>query len=261
MADNGQIMKRYPHYLSLILQKASADLISEARRGYMGMLWWVIEPILYMGVFYVIFVVLFNRGGEDAVAFLLTGLVVWKWFATSIPQCANCIPANIGLVRQVYIPKFVFPGMVVATSTLKFLIVFILLVAFLLISGKSPTIAWLSIPALMGAQLLLMLAVGSVLASVVPFIPDLKLIIDNGMMLLFFLSGVFFDISSVSPEMKGYLYLNPMVGIIESYRSVLLDGAWPDWFFIGKVLLASIFIIALGWYLLWRFDRTYAKVI
>jgi len=255
------VLNSSSHYLSLILQKASADLVSEARRGYMGMLWWVVEPILYMGVFYVIFVVVFNRGGEDKVSFLLTGLVIWKWFATSIPQCGNCIPANIGLIRQVYIPKLVFPGMVVTTSTLKFLIVFMLLVAFLLITGKSPSVAWLSIPLLMGVQLLMMLAIGSILASIVPFLPDLKLIIDNGMMLLFFLSGVFFDISSVSSEMKAYLYLNPIVGIIENYRSVLLEGAWPDWLFLGKILLASLLGIAVGWFLLQRFDRIYAKVI
>ena len=62
----------------LIIQKAIADLISEARRGYIGILWWIIEPIIYMLVFYIIFVVVFDRGGEDRVAFLLTGLVIWK---------------------------------------------------------------------------------------------------------------------------------------------------------------------------------------
>jgi len=151
--------------------------------------------------------------------------------------------------------------MVLTTSTLRFLIVFMLFIAFLLITGKSPGIAWLSIPLLMAVQLLMMFAIGGFLASIVPFLPDLKLIIDNGMMLLFFLSGVFFDIGSVSPEMKVYLYLNPMAGIIENYRTVLLEGAWPDWLFLGKVLVASLVGIAVGWHLLQRFDRTYAKVI
>lgn len=248
-------------YLALILQKSLADLISEARRGYMGLLWWIVEPILYMSVFYLIFVVLFERGGEDRVAFLLTGLVVWKWFATSIPQCANCIQANIGLIRQVYIPKIVFPVMVVMTSTLKFLIIFVLLLGFLLITGKEPSVSWLSIPIMMSVQLLLMLAIGSVFASIVPFFPDLKLIIANIMMLLFFLSGVFFDISSISSEMKIYLYLNPMVGIIENYRGVLIEGTWPDWQLLAKISIISFTGMILGWSLLRKFDQTYAKVI
>jgi lipopolysaccharide transport system permease protein len=254
-------MKSTRHYFSLIVQKSAADLISEARRGYLGILWWIIEPVIYMSVFYLIFVMVFDRGGEDRVAFLLTGLVVWKWFATSIPQCANCISANVGLIRQVYIPKLVFPAMVVTTSTTKFLIVFALLLVFLIFTGKSPSAEWFALPVLMGVQLLVMLAIGSVLSAFVPFVPDLKLIIDNGMILLFFMSGIFFDISSASPEIKTYLYLNPMVGIIDNYRMVLLDGVWPDWFLLGTVFSISLVGIALGWYLLRRFDRTYAKVI
>lgn len=254
-------MRSTRHYLSLIIQKSAADLISEARRGYLGILWWIIEPVLYMSVFYLIFVVVFDRGGEGRVAFLLTGLVVWKWFASSIPQCANSITANIGLIRQVYIPKYVFPAMVVMNSTIKFLIVFVLLLVFLILTGSRPGIEWFALPVLMGVQLLLMLAIGSVLSAFVPFIPDLRLIIDNGMILLFFMSGIFFDISSASPEIKTYLYLNPMVGIIDNYRLVLLDGVWPDWSLLARVFSLSLLGLALGWYLLRRFDRTYVKVI
>lgn len=254
-------MRSTTHYLSLIIEKSTADFISEARRGYLGILWWIVEPIIYMLVFYVIFVVVFDRGGEDRVAFLLTGLVVWKWFATSIPQCSNCIVANIGLVCQVYIPKHVLPGMVVLTSAIKFLIIFMLLIVFLVISGKSPSVEWISLPVLMAVQLGVILAIGSVLAAIVPFLPDLKIVIDNGMMLLFFLSGIFFDISAVSPEIRGYLYLNPMVGIIDNYRVVLLKGVWPNWFLLGVIFSISLMGLALGWYLLRRFDRTYAKVI
>lgn len=254
-------MKSTRHYLSLILQKSAADLISEARRGYLGILWWIIEPVVYMSVFYLIFVVVFDHRGEDRVAFLLTGLVVWKWFAASILQCSVSISANIGLMRQVYIPKQIFPVMVVMTSTMKFLIIFALLIGFLLVAGKSPSAAWISIPILVGIQLLLNLAFGSVIAAVVPFIPDLKVIVDNGMILLFFLSGVFFDISSASPEIKSYLYLNPMVLIIENFRTVLLNGVWPDWRLLGSILSMSLCVLVLGWYLLRRFDRTYVKVI
>ena len=109
--------------------------------------------------------------------------------------------------------------------------------------------------------LLVMLAIGSVLSAVVPFIPDLKLIIYNGIMLLFFLSGIFFYVSAAPPEIQTYLYLNPMVSIIDNYRQVLLDGAWPDWSLIGTVSLISLCCLATGLYLLHRFDRIYVKVI
>ncbi len=254
-------MKALANSLLLIKQKSTADLISEARRGYIGILWWVIEPVLYMSVFYLIFVVLFNRGGKDNVAFLLTGMVAWKWFVSSIPQCAGCISSNIGLIRQVYVPKVIFPGTVLLTSTIKFLIVFLLLVGFLMLTGKSPDVTWLSLPLLIFVQMLLMLALGSFLAAIIPFFPDLKLIVDNGMILLFFLSGVFFDVSSAPAKLKAWLSLNPMVGIIQSYRQVLLDASWPDWFFLATVCTLSLMLLALDWMLLRRYDRVYAKMV
>jgi len=110
-------------------------------------------------------------------------------------------------------------------------------------------------------QLFMMLAIGGVLAALVPFLPDLKLVIDNGMMLLFFLSGIFFDISGVSPEMKSYLYLNPMAGLIEAYRDVLLEGMWPDWILLSKIFIASCVMFVVGWSLLKKYDRVYAKVL
>lgn len=248
-------------YLLLTLQKSISDLVAEARQGYIGVLWWVIEPVLYLSVFYFIFVVVFDRGGKDAVAFLLIGLVVWKWFGSSIPKCANSISANVGLIRQIYIPKVVLPGMTIITATFKFLIVFFLLLTFLLVLGYGINATWLALPVLLIVQFILILAIGSMLSAILPFFPDLKFIIDNAMLLLFFLSGIFFDFSKVSPEVKSFLHLNPMLGMIESYRSVLVYGNWPDWVLVGYIFMGSLVCLTFAWYLLHRFDRVYPKII
>jgi len=248
-------------YLQLAIQKSISDLLAEARQGYMGFLWWVIEPALYLSVFYFIFVVVFERGGKDDVAFLLIGLVIWKWFGSSIPKCSNSISANVGLIRQIYIPKAVIPVMTVLTTTFKFLIILSLLLALLLLLDYSVVSAWLSIPVLVLVQFITILSIGNFLASLVPFFPDLKFIIDNAMLLLFFLSGVFFDFSSVSPEIKFYLNLNPMLGIIDSYRDVLIYGRWPDWVLVGNISLLSLVLLVLGYYMLIKFDRVYPKIL
>ena len=248
-------------YLLLIIQKANADLVAEARQGYIGILWWVFEPLLYLSVFYFIFLIIFDRGGRDAVSFLLIGLVVWKWFGSSIPKCANSISANVGLIRQIYIPKMLLPGMALVTATLKFLIVFSILILFLQLAGYKASVAWLSLPALMGVQFIFILAVGSALAGIIPFVPDLKLVIDNIMMLLFFLSGVFFDFSGAAPAIKSVLQMNPMLVLIESYRMVLVAGEWPDWPLLFGILFVSLALLGCGWFVLNRYDRVYPKIV
>ncbi len=254
-------MNRGPSCFHLIIEKSRADLVSEARRGYLGMLWWVIEPMLYLLVFYVVFVLVFSRGGEDAVAFLLVGLVVWRWFAVSIPQCSNSILANGRLIQQVYLPKWVLPLMSLLTATYKFLFVVLLLLLFLVVSGFPPSQHWLALLPLIGSQFLLICALGLVLASILPFLPDLKLVVENGMTLLFFLSGIFFDVSTAPSGLRDLLYLNPMLGLIEGYRKVLLEASWPDWRYLSGIVLVSFVLLGVGIHLLKKYDRVYPKIV
>jgi lipopolysaccharide transport system permease protein len=249
------------HYVEIIWFKAIAELRAEAARFYLGFLWWVFEPVLYMSAFYIVFGIIFERGGEDYVPFLLCGLVVWKWFGSTVIACSNSIAANSGLMQQVYLPKYIFPAIVVVTNSIKFLVVFALLLIFLIIYGYSPSVSWLSLPIIIILQLLLISAIGSMVASLIPFVPDFRLLLDNIIMLFFFLSGVFFDITNVAGDLQYILKLNPMAVLIESYRLVLIDGSWPDSGYLFVVFVASLAGLLLASRLLNRYDRIYPKVL
>jgi lipopolysaccharide transport system permease protein len=248
------------HYLELVWYKACADLRAEAARAYLGTLWWVLEPLLYMAVFYLVFGVLLQRGGEGFIAFLLCGLTVWRWFGSSVIRCANAIPSNARLMLQVYLPKYLFPAIALVTSTLRFLIVFTLFLIYLVFAEHSLSASWLALPALLVIHFLLIAACASLLAAIVPFLPDLRIFVENGLTLMFFMSGIFYDISSFPADLRVYFYLNPMATIIESYRAVLLEGAWPEWQALTPVLLVAMLGIGAALYLLTRYDRRYAKL-
>jgi lipopolysaccharide transport system permease protein len=249
-----------PHYLQLILYKTRADLKVEAARGYMGMLWWVLEPVLYMGAFYIIFAVALKRGGENFVPWLLTGLVVWKWFDTTVRMSLNSITAGKGLMSQVYLPKVFFPAVVVLKNSVKFLVTLSLLLIFLLIYGLPLSGYWLLIPLLLGLQLLLVCGITFSISALTPLFPDLKLLMNNVLMLMFFLSGIFFDTSRLEGSLGILLDLNPMVHIIHAWRDVLLYGQWPNMWVLGLVLLFSLLMCGLGFYLLRRYDRLYPRL-
>ncbi len=249
-----------PHYLQLILYKTRADLKVEAARGYMGMLWWVLEPLLYMGAFYIIFAVALKRGGENFVPWLLTGLVSWKWFDTSVRMSLTSISAGKGLMSQVYMPKLFFPAVIVLKNSVKFLVTLGLLLVFLLIYGFPLSLYWLAILPLVGLQLLLITGVAFTISALTPLWPDLKLLMNNVLMLMFFLSGVFFDTSQLQGWLSWLLSLNPMVHVIRAWRDVLLNGQWPDVPGLFYVLLLSLVLLVLGQYLLKRWDRLYPRL-
>jgi len=247
--------------LKLAWYKALAEMQVEAARRFMGVLWWVVEPIVYMLAFYLVFSVGLRMGGEDYVPFLLCGLVPWKWFASTVQSGSNVISENKGLMNQVYFHKSMLVMMLLITNLLKALIVFGLFLLALLLLGYLPAAAWVAFPLILICQLAIMAGLVSITASLVPFLPDLRLIIDNGILVLFFASGIFFDIADRPEHVQDILYLNPMAVIISAYRSVLLQGVWPDWGALLWVGVLGFLLILLGMRLIQRFDRTYPKVI
>ncbi len=249
------------YFFDLILQRARAGLRAEASRGYLGMLWWILEPILYMAIFYIVFAHLLPRGDENFIVFLLSGLIVWKWFHSTVITGSNSLMANAGLMNQVYLPKIIFPLTAVAINTFKFLIILSLFLIFLQFTTAKTSLIWGLLPVLILTQLLLIVAVTSLFAAIMPFFPDLKVIMENILMMFLFLSGIFFDISKLPESIQGYLWLNPMAVMISMYRKLLLGGTSPDWHQLLGVTLFSILIMGAAVWLLLRFDRLYPKII
>jgi len=249
-------------YFQLIIYKTYADLSAEASQTYLSFLWWIIEPMLYMAVFYVVFGLIYQRGGGgDYIPFLLCGLTVWKWFESTVRVGANAIFSNAGLMQQVYLPKIIFPTITILQNTLKFLVVFALLLIFLQIYGLGLNVTYLGLPALILVQLLVIAACTYLLAAIVPFIPDISQFIGNALVLLMFLSGIFFPGDNIPPAYQPYFYLNPVATLVESYRDILMFSQWPDWKALGWASLASVGGIWAGHWLMLKFDRVYPRMI
>ncbi|ATX81417.1 lipopolysaccharide transport system permease protein [Mariprofundus ferrinatatus] len=249
------------HNLSIIFYRAYAIMRAEVSSGSLGMLVWIVEPALYLGAFYLIFSVLGIRGGEDAIPFLLPGLVVWKWFAASVHKGGMSIVGGAAIMQQVYVPKYIFLATVLLSNLYQFLIVFAILLLFLVIYGLVPAVLWWQMVPLVVVQFLLITGVAGVFSVLIPFLRDLKVVLTNGLTLVFFLSGIFFDISKAPEEYQQILYLNPMAVMVESYRAILVDNMSPDWVGIGYVLLSSILLIGVTLVLLRRWDRKFPRVL
>lgn len=248
-------------YLDIILFKTWADLRAEASRAYIGFLWWFLEPILYMGAFYLLFGLGLRMGGDGFVYFLLCGLIPWKWFSSTIANGSRAIEAGAGMIQQVYLPKIVLPTIIVAINSVKFLMILPILLLFLWFSGYVANQVWLALPLLFVLQFLLVWSLTSFCAALVPYVQDLRYVIENGLLMLMFLSGVFFDLDKLSPLMKSVLYLNPMALLIENYREVLLEGHWPNTSELIYVFAFSLMFGLMATWCLTRFDRRYPKVL
>ncbi len=249
-------------YLDILFFKTYADLRAEAAKTYLSFVWWILDPVLYMLVFYVVFGLLFHRGKEPGyIPFLLSGVTVWKWFDSTVRSGANAILSNANLMSQVFIPKIIFPSISILNNTVKFLFVLAVLVLFLQIYGLGINLAYLSIPILFFVQLLFISACTLLLAAFVPFMPDIIMLISYALTLLLFLSGIFYSVDRIPEAYQSYFYINPMVSIIEAYRDVLLHARWPNWQALSYIALFSCLGVWLSWRIISRFERVYPKII
>lgn len=248
-------------YLDIILFKTWADLRSEASRAYIGFLWWFIEPVLYMSAFYLLFGLGLRMGGDNFVHFLLCGLIPWKWFSSSVSNGSRSIAASAGLINQVYLPKYILPTIAVLTNTAKFLVILPVLIMVLLIGGEKVSVHWFALILLILLQFFLIWSLASFTSAIVPFVPDLKYLIENGLLLLMFLSGVFFDLGRLDGDIAVALSYNPVALLLQAYRDVLLANQWPS---VSDLVYVSGFIIvpaALSWWLFSSLDKKFVKVI
>jgi lipopolysaccharide transport system permease protein len=249
------------HLAELILTKASMNLRSEASRTYLSYSWWLLEPLLLMGIYFIVFEKILNRGGDNFVAFLLIGIIHWLWFSKTISNATMSIVQGRGLIAQIDIPKIFFPLVIVVQDFLKVIIALALLVVLLLLNGIYPNITWIAwIPVLL-CQLLLVSSLAIIAAIVVPFMPDLRILITTALQMLMFLSGVFYSHEIIPTNFQTLFFLNPVAKLLYFYREILMYQQWPNWMELGLFFLFIATLFSIVILISSRLDHTLSRLV
>ena len=246
--------------LAIVWEKSKLNLKSEAAVNYLSYIWWIIEPVIQMLCYYLVFELLLNRGGPGYVYFLLIGLVPWLWFTRTISHSSNSLLAGRVLMGQIFIPKLFFPLVSIIQCGVKQILVFTTLLIFLVASGFTLSIHWLSLPAIIMVQLIFMVPLACLLAVAVVYVRDLSFVIPTALQFMFFCSGIFFSFEQIAPEYTNLLFANPMAGLVHQYREVLIHGAWPDWLYLTKILSVSVILWLAALFVYKNYEYTITRV-
>ncbi|MEO7431635.1 MAG: ABC transporter permease [Dokdonella sp.] len=234
------------HLIELILFSTYAELRAEAARSYLGLIWWVLEPAMMMGAFWLVFDVILHTGGPDYLPFLLIGMTLWQWMKSCITHGGYAIWSNLAMVRQVNLPPIVFPLIAMLSDTVKFMFIFALLVGILWAMGYPPNAAYWALPILFLAIFAAAAGAGFVVASIVPLVPDLRFVIEQVLTVVMFLSGVIFPLAKVPPGLQWLMALNPVAVVMDDARGILMHGQLPNWIGLGKVGAIALAMCAIG---------------
>lgn len=255
-------MSRIPfRTLELVWVKANLNLKSEASINYLSYAWWIIEPLLQMAIYYLVFSFLLKQGGPNYVPFLLTGLIPWIWFSRSVSHAQGSIIQGKYLMSQVHVPKIFFPLTFILQDAIKQVLVFILLFVFLLMYGYEygPSLLWFIPVALI--QLLLIIAFSLSASIIVPFVRDFSFVIETGLQIMMFCSGIFFNYRDIPAMESDVFFVNPMAVILSSYREVLMYQTAPNLNLLTYVTLLSLVIIIVCLYAFKKLEYILPRVV
>jgi lipopolysaccharide transport system permease protein len=218
------------HFWMLADEMARMALKADASKLYLGYVWWVLEPLLYVAVFYLVFEVLLSSPRADFLAFLMCSKLTFVWFSKSVVHASRSILAAKGLIGRIDLPKALFPIASIQQSLYKQLAVFALLIVFLLGYGFPLSSAWLWLPLIVVVNYLLIAACAMAASAMVCVVEDVAMLVGLAMVFLLFSSGIFWDPRALDPEAMALLFaVNPIAFLLDAYRQVLMAGLAPDW--------------------------------
>lgn len=248
-------------HVQIVFYRTKALLLSEESRTYLGFLWWIVEPLLELGIYYVVFGLILQRGGPDFTLQLLSGILVFRLFANSTSSAPELLIHNEHVIQAVPLPKYIFPAANTVVHSFKFLFLLAIMLIFLFLSGVSFTPYMLIIIPLTLLYIAFCLGASMLLAGFTPFVPDFARLYPKISMLLFWGSGVFYRPEEyLSASWLPYFYANPVAGFISTYRDCLLFGRVNVELLTYLTIFSSLLLI-LGYGLLSRFDKRYPRIL
>ncbi len=256
-------MKKYYKYAKY---SAKAELKSEVAGSYLNWIWWVLEPVCLMLIYAFIFGFVFEAREKYFTAFIYIGLTLWSFFNLNIKSSVKMIKRNRAIIGKVYIPKFILIESKIFENLFKMMISFGI-VLVLLIYYKIP-LTWnvLYIIPLMICLIVLTFGFMTLLMHFGVFVEDLGNVVNIGMRLVFYLTGIMFSIETrigrENPQLALILgKFNPMAFLITSFRDCLLYGKTPEIIGILIWLAIGTALSVLGIYIIYKNENNYVKVI
>jgi len=228
----------------LLRELVGRDMKLRYKRSVLGIGWSLLNPLAQLLVFSLLFRFVLPLHIPRYSLFLFTGVLAWNWFQQSLFLATGAITDNRELIRQPGFPPAILPVAIVTTNLLHFLLALPILLFFLFVTGGRLTTVVLLLPLLLALQFCLTLGLAYLVATFHVAFRDTQYLLGVFLLLAFYLTPVFYDISAIPARYQRLYRLNPMTGLIDGYRAILMRGEAPD---SPSLLALSVLTGALLW--------------
>jgi lipopolysaccharide transport system permease protein len=256
-------LRELAQHAHLILSFARRDIRAKYKQTLFGVAWAVIQPLSLMVVFTFVFS-MFAHVESDGIPypiFAYSALVFWTFFSLCVSQGTVAMTANANLVRKIYFPRETLLLAVMISAFMDLLIAAVLLVGMFFYYRIGLSWAFLWVIPLLLLQAIFTLAIIFLSSSLHVNFRDIGHGLPLLLQLWMFATPVAYPLASVPAWLLPTYMLNPMAGIIDGYRRVLLHGAHPDLKYLAFAFPIAMVGVSLAYLVFKRAERTFADVI
>jgi lipopolysaccharide transport system permease protein len=235
----------------ILLAWTSRTIRARYQQSMLGVLWAVLQPAASVAIFTLVFTrfIPIDTQGVPYVVFAYTAMVPWTFFSASLADMVDSLVNNMGLVTKIYFPREILPLAALLARLLDFGIAAAVLAVLIVLYGMPINPLSLALlPVILVTQVALSLGLGLAGSALNVFYRDVRHLIGLGLQLWLYATPIIYPASLVPEALRPLYFLNPMAGIVESYRAVILRGEMPPPYLLLSIAVSAVLLAAGYWF-------------
>lgn len=250
-------------YRGLLYVLSLREIQVRYKQSVLGVAWAVLQPLAMMLMFTLIFSVLLKVPSEGIPypIFSYSAMMFWTFFSNSLTSAIPSLEANAGLIKKIYFPREFFPMSSVFAAFFDLIIAALIFLGLMFYYHVPFTLNILYVIPLLIIQTIFMLGVSFIFSALNAYYRDVKYALPLIIQIWMYATPIIYPITLIPERFKTYYLLNPMTGLIESYRNVLVKGIGPEGLYVGVAAAGAVFLLIVGYLYFKRIEMTFADVI
>lgn len=245
-------------YRDLMLSLARRNYQLRYRQSIAGFVWAIVPPLLSVGVATLVFgkVAKVDTGNIPYPLFAFAALAPWTFFMNSITYAAGSVVQSQGMISRIPFPRAVLPLSMAGTVLIDLGFASLTFIVYVYVTGAGLPLTALWAPLLLVLEIALTVGIVLLVSAVNVFVRDVRLAVPFLVQALLFLTPVMYALDSVPKSARPWYRLNPMAGLMESFRDVLIEGRAPQLALLLPALIGSVAVLLIG---VWYFSSTESR--
>jgi lipopolysaccharide transport system permease protein len=251
-------------YRSLLRMLVVRDLKARYKNSVLGIAWSFLQPLGMMVVLSFAFTQMNRSDGTDRPnvhVLILAGYLAWTFFSASVVGGAGSVVSNGGLVKKVYFPRILLPIASVVSNLINYTLALPMFGIVAVLSGARLHETLLLLPLAIFLQAVMSTGFAMMLSTLNVFYRDTQFIVDLGMLALFFVTPIWYDVSAI--EVTGFALwvrrLNPMASLVNIYQELMYHGRVTALDFWLRTAVTAVAILVIGYAVFRRYQARMAE--